>query len=144
MSLLDEAVAAAGVDPRELYAMLTAGQPERTIALARAFEDAGQAARAAHERGRRAHGAVAAGFGNDGAPVLDAAAADRQAWQLLGQGGQDMEDTATFLKRSVIALDEAQATSKAALVKALSDGVLLGEDSLFTVDASALRAILKG
>lgn len=28
--------------------------------------------------------------------------------------------------------------------KALSDGVLLGEDSLFTVDASALRAILKG
>ena len=28
--------------------------------------------------------------------------------------------------------------------KALSDGVLLGEDSLFTVDAAALREILKG
>ena len=37
MSLLDEAVAAAGVDPRELHARLTAAQPDRTIQLARAF-----------------------------------------------------------------------------------------------------------
>ena len=53
--------------------------------------------------------------------MLDAATADRRAWQLLGQGGQDMEDTAAFLKRSVAALDEAQATSTGALTRMTSE-----------------------
>jgi hypothetical protein len=43
--------------------------------------------------------------------VLDAAAQSGQAWRLLGRGGQDMEDTAALLKRSVAALDDAQTTS---------------------------------
>jgi hypothetical protein len=38
MNILEEAVAAAGVDPRELHAKLMAGQQDRTIALSRAFE----------------------------------------------------------------------------------------------------------
>ena len=41
MNILEEAIAAAGVDPRELHAKLMAGQQDRTVALARAFEDAG-------------------------------------------------------------------------------------------------------
>jgi hypothetical protein len=117
MSLLDEAVAAAGVDPRELHARLMAAQPDRTIQLARAFEDAATSARQAYESGRTAHGTIAGGFRNDGAPVLDAEAADRQAWQLLGQGGQDMEDTAALLKRSVAALDEAQGSSATVITR---------------------------
>ena len=117
MTILDEAIAAAGVDPRELHGRLMAGQPDRTIQLARAFEDAAQSARQAYERGRTAHGTVAGGLGNDGVPVLDAGAADRQAWQLLGQGGQDMEDTAALLKRSVAALDEAQGSSATVLTR---------------------------
>ena len=117
MSLLDEAIAAAGVDPRELHARLMAAQPDRTIQLARAFEDAAGSARQAYESGRTAHGTIAGGFRNDGAPVLDAEAADRQAWQLLGQGGQDMEDTAALLKRSVAALDEAQGTSSTVIAR---------------------------
>jgi hypothetical protein len=117
MSLLDEAVAAAGVDPRELHATLTAAQPDRTIQLARAFEDAAQSARQAYESGRTAHGTIAGGFHNNGTAVLDAEAADRQAWQLLGQGGQDMEDTAALLKRSVAALDEAQGSSATAITR---------------------------
>jgi hypothetical protein len=117
MSLLDEAIAAAGVDPRELHARLMAAQPDRTIQLARAFEDAAGSARQAYESGRTAHGTIAGGFRNDGAPVLDAEAADRQAWQLLGQGGQDMEDTAALLKRSVAALDEAQGTSSTVITR---------------------------
>ena len=111
MSILDEAVALAGVDPRALHAQLTAGQPDRTVQLARAFEDAGREARDAYERGRRAHGMIADGFTNDGAAVLDTAAQSGQAWRLLGRGGQDMEDTAALLKRSVAALDDAQTTS---------------------------------
>ena len=117
MTILDEAVALAGVDPRELHALLMAGQPERTIQLARAFEEAGREAREAYERGRRAHGAIAEGYANDGVPVLDAEAQGNQAWRLLGQGGQDMEDTATFLKRSVSALDEAQASSTGVITR---------------------------
>jgi hypothetical protein len=74
MGRLDEAVALAGVDPRALHAQLSAGQPDRTVQLARAFEDAGREARDAYQRGRRAHGMIADGFANDGAPVLDAAA----------------------------------------------------------------------
>ena len=121
MTILDEAVALAGVDPRQLHALLMAGTPERTIELARAFEDAGRDAREAYERGRRAHAAVADGFANDGAPVLDAAAQNDRAWRLLGQGGQDMDDTATFLKRSVAALDDAQAASTRAINRMVTD-----------------------
>ena len=65
MSILDEAVALAGVDPRALHAQLTAGQPDRTVQLARAFEDAGREARDAYQRGRRAHGMIADGFTNE-------------------------------------------------------------------------------
>jgi hypothetical protein len=111
MSILDEAVAAAGVDPRELHGLLMAGRQSSTIELARAFEDAARSARDGYERGRRAHRTIADGLRNDGGAVLDAAEQDGQAWRLLGQGGQDMEDTASFLKRSVSALDDAQATS---------------------------------
>jgi hypothetical protein len=121
MSILDEAVALAGVDPRALHAQLTAGQPDRTVQLARAFEDAGREARDAYERGRRAHGMIADGFTNDGAPVLDAAAQSGQAWRLLGRGGQDMEDTAALLKRSVAALDDAQTTSTGLINKMVAD-----------------------
>jgi hypothetical protein len=35
MGRLDEAVALAGVDPRALHAQLSAGQPDRTVQLAR-------------------------------------------------------------------------------------------------------------
>lgn len=121
MTLLDEAVALAGVDPRDLHARLMAGRPESTLALARAFDDAAQHAQAAFEQGRRAHATIAGGFANDGAPVLDAAGQDARAWRLLGQGGQDMADTATFLKRSVTALDTAQATSTRVLGRMVAD-----------------------
>jgi hypothetical protein len=121
MTILDEAVAAAGVDPRELHRLLMAGQPDRTIELARAFEDAGRSARDAYERGRQAHGAIAEGFTNDGAAVLDAGAQSQQAWRLLGQGGQDMEDTAALQKRAVGTLDEAQRTSTAAVNRMITE-----------------------
>jgi hypothetical protein len=111
MSILEEAIATAGVDPRELHAKLMAGQQDRTITLARAFEEAGTEAREAYERGRRAHGQVADGFLNNGTGVLDAGAHDAQAWRLLGQGGQDMHDVAAALRQAVGALDEAQAAS---------------------------------
>jgi len=103
VNILEAAVAAAGVDPRELHAKLMAGQQDRTIALSRAFEDAGTEAREAYERGRQAHGQIAGGFLNNGAPVLDAGAQDAQAWRLLGQGGQDMHDVAEALRRAVVA-----------------------------------------
>jgi hypothetical protein len=140
MTILDEAVAMAGVDPRESHALLMAGQPERTIELARAFEEAGRDAREAYERGRRAHGTIADGFGNNGAPVLDAAAQNNQAWRLLGQGGQDMEDTATFLKRSVTALDEAQASSTGVINRMVADLNALAARSARFVAPDALTA----
>src|SRR3954451_16849977 len=121
MGILDEAVVLAGVDPRALHAQLSAAQPDRTVQLARAFEDAGREARDAYERGRRAHGFIADGFTNDGAPVLDAAAQSSQAWRLLGRGGQDMEDTAVLLRRSVTALDDAQAASASVTNRMVAD-----------------------
>ncbi len=121
MNILEEAVAAAGVDPRELHAKLMAGQQDRTIALSRAFEDAGTEAREAYERGRRAHGQIAGGFLNNGAPVLDAGAQDAQAWRLLGQGGQDMHDVAEALRRAVVALDDAQAASATVTARMVVD-----------------------
>jgi hypothetical protein len=111
VSIVDEAIAAAGVDPRESHAKLMAGQQDRTIQLARAFEDAGRSAREAYQRARLVHGGIAGAYTVGQAPVLDAGARDQQAWQLLGQGGQDMDDTAAFLKRAVTALDGAQAAS---------------------------------
>ena len=113
MTILEEAIAGAGVDPRELHAKLMAGRQDDTVRLAQAFEEAGTVARDAYERGRRAHGAIAGGFLNNGGPVLDAGAQDAQAWRLLGQGGQDMHDVAEMLRRSVRALDDAQAASTA-------------------------------
>ena len=121
MNILEEAVAAAGVDPRELHAKLMAGQQDRTITLSRAFEDAGTEAREAYERGRQAHGQIAGGFLNNGAPVLDAGAQDAQAWRLLGQGGQDMHDVAEALRRAVVALDDAQAASAAVTARMVVD-----------------------
>ena len=121
MSILDEAIAAAGVDPRELHAKLMAGQQDRTITLAKAFEDAGTEARDDYERGRRAHGQIAGGFLNNGAPVLDPFAQDTQAWKLLGQGGQDMHDVAEALRRAVRALDDAQASSTTVTDRMVTD-----------------------
>jgi hypothetical protein len=110
-----EILGSAGRDPRALHALLMAGQQDRTLTLARAFEEAGEAAQAGYTRGRQAHGEIAQAYTTNAAPVLDAAAADTQAWRLLGRGGRDMEDTAGFLKRSVLALDDAQRSSTAAL-----------------------------
>jgi hypothetical protein len=145
MSILDEAVAAAGVDPRELHALLMAGQPERTIELARAFETAGREARETYERGRRAHGTIADGFGNNGVPVLDAQAQSTQAWRLLGQGGQDMEDTAAFLKRSVGALDEAQASRTRAVNRMVAElNVLASRATQIVAPDPAAAAAARG
>jgi hypothetical protein len=143
MSILDEAVAQAGVDPRELHAQLMAGQPERTLALARAFEDAGQQAGAAYEQGRRAHDALADGFTNDGAPLFDAAGQSAQAWRLLGQGGQDMVDTATFLKHSVTALDQAQSASSRVINRMVADlnAVAAAADRQMAADPAAAAAL---
>ena len=121
MNILEEAIAAAGVDPRELHAKLMAGQQDRTITLARAFEEAGTEAREAYERGRRAHGQIGEGFLNNGAPVLDAGAQDAQAWRLLGQGGQDMHDVAGTLRQAVVALDDAQAASTTVTDRMIAD-----------------------
>jgi hypothetical protein len=117
----EEIIGAAGTDPRTLHAQLMAGQQDRTLGLARAFEDAGQSARQTYEQGRRAHGVLAESFTNDAAAVFDAGTADNKAWRLLGQGGQDMEDTATFLRRAVGALDQAQGVSTAALGRMSTD-----------------------
>ena len=111
MSILDEAIAAAGVDPRELHARLMAGQQDRTIALSRAFEEAGNAAGDVFQRARRAHGEVAGGLAATAHPVVDTGAQDGQAWRLLGQGGQDMYIVAGLLRRAVVALDDAQRDS---------------------------------
>jgi hypothetical protein len=113
----EEIIGISGVDPRELHAQLMAGQPDRALGLSRAFEDAGQAAQQAYARGRQAHGHIAEAYTNNGTAVLDAGAADHQAWRLLGRGGQDMDDTAAILKRAVVALDDAQHTSGAALTR---------------------------
>jgi hypothetical protein len=121
VNILEEAIAAAGVDPRELHAKLMAGQQDRTITLAKAFEDAGTEAREAYERGRRAHGQIGEGFRNNGAPVLDPFAQDAQAWKLLGQGGQDMHDVAETLRRAVRALDDAQAQSTTVTDRMVAD-----------------------
>ena len=121
MSILEEAIAGAGVDPRELHAKLMAGRQDDTVRLAQAFEEAGTVARDAYERGRQAHGAIAGGFFNNGGPVLDAGAQDAQAWRLLGQGGQDMHDVAEMLRRSVRALDDAQAASRAVTDRMVGD-----------------------
>jgi len=143
MTILDEAVAIAGVDPRALAAQLMAGQPDRTIQLARAFEEAGSAARDAYERGRRAHAAVGGGFSNNAAAVLDVESQSQQAWRLLGQGGQDMEDTAAFLKRSVTALDDAQTTSTAALNRMTTqlNGVVAAWNQQLSADPAAGPAL---
>ena len=50
MSILEEAIAGAGVDPRELHAKLMAGRQDDTVRLAQAFEEAGTVARDAYER----------------------------------------------------------------------------------------------
>ena len=121
MTILEEAIAGAGVDPRELQAKLMAGRQDDTVRLAQAFEEAGTVAREAYERGRRAHGAIAGGFLNNGGAVLDAGAQDAQAWRLLGQGGQDMHDVAEMLRRSVRALDDAQAASRAVTDRMVGD-----------------------
>jgi Hydrolase N-terminal helical domain len=85
VSILEEAIAGAGVDPRELHAKLMAGRQDDTVRLAQAFEEAGTVARDAYERGRRAHAGIAGGFLNNGGPVLDAGAQDAQAWRLLSR-----------------------------------------------------------
>jgi hypothetical protein len=121
VSILEEAIAGAGVDPRELHAKLMAGRQDDTVRLAQAFEEAGTVARDAYDRGRQAHGAIAGGFFNNGGPVLDAGAQDAQAWRLLGQGGQDMHDVAEMLRRSVRALDDAQAASRAVTDRMVGD-----------------------
>ena len=111
----EEIIAAARVDPRELNALIAAGQPDAIIALSRAFEEAGQTSHDAYQRGRQSHGVIASSYTNDGAPVLDAAAQDGQANRNLGNAGQDLEDTAGLLKRAVTALDGAQQTGERAL-----------------------------
>ncbi|HEX5811533.1 MAG TPA: hypothetical protein VFY38_05505 [Pseudonocardia sp.] len=121
MTILEEAIAGAGVDPRELHAKLMAGRQGDTLRLAQAFEEAGTVARESYERSRRAHGAIAGGFFNNGGAVLDAGAQDAQAFRLLGQGGQDMHDVAEMLRRSVRALDDAQAASTAATDRMVAD-----------------------
>jgi hypothetical protein len=122
----EEIIGSSGGDPRTLHAQLAAGQQDRTIALARAFEEAGQTAQETYERGRREHGVLATSYTNNGAAVFDAAAASNQGWTLLGQGGRDMDDTAAMLKRAVSALDQAQSTSGAALTRMSTqlDGVI--------------------
>jgi hypothetical protein len=147
----EEIIGSSGGDPRALHEQLAAGQQDRTVTLARAFEEAGQTARESYERGRggggggggggwgegggwgswsgwgrREHGVLAASYTNNGAAVFDAAAASNQGWKLLGQGGRDMDDTAAMLKRAVSALDQAQSTSSAALTRmsAQLDGVV--------------------
>ena len=130
-----EIIGAAGVDPREPHAQLMAGQPEQLVTLSRAFEEAGQVAQDSYAQGQRAHGGIAAAYTNNGAAVLDAGGEDRQAWQLLGQGGQDMEHTAALLKQSVGALDQAQATSTTAVDR------MAGQlDALVRSWSSALQA----
>lgn len=121
MTILDEAVALAGVDPRLLHQRLMAGRPDRMVELMRAFEEAGHAAGDSYRRDQRAHATVAAGFGNDGVAVLDAGGADRDAFRLLGRGGQDMEGTAGLLRRAVGALESAQSTSTAVVDRMVRD-----------------------
>ena len=95
--------------------MLTAARPDTTLQLARSFEEAGRTAHEAYQRGRQAHGTIAEASSNNGAPVLDADAQSATVHRLLGQGGQDLEDTAGFLKRSVSALDGALTSSNTAI-----------------------------
>ena len=121
MTILDEAVAAAGIDPRELHAVLAVGQPDRTVELARAFEYAGQVARDSHRRSRHAHAAIGDSFSTDGVPVLDVHAHDTRSWRALGRAGQDLEDTAAALKRAVVALESAQATATAAINRMITE-----------------------
>ena len=111
----EEVIAAARADPRELNALIAAGQPDAIIALSRAFEEAGQTSHDAYQRGRQSHGVIATSYTNDGAPVLDEAAQDGQANRNLGNAGQDLEDAAGLLKRAVTALDGAQQTGERAL-----------------------------
>ena len=111
----EEVIAAARADPRELNALIAAGQPDAIIALSRAFEEAGRTSHDAYQRGRQSHGLIATSYTNDDAPVLDAAAQDGQANRNLGNAGQDLEDAAVLLKRAVTALDGAQQTGQRAL-----------------------------
>ena len=77
MGILDEAVALAGVDPRALHAQLTTGQPERTVQLARAFEDAGREARDGLRAGQAGARVDRGRVHQHGVPVLDADGAER-------------------------------------------------------------------
>ncbi len=64
--------------------------------------------------------------------MLDAGAQDAQALRLLGQGGQDMHDVAEMLRRSVRALDDAQAASRAVTDRMVGD--LNAVAGAFTLD----------
>ena len=81
----EEVIAAARADPRELNALIAAGQPDAIIALSRAFEQPGQTSHDAYQRGRQSHVVIATSYTNDGAPVLDEAAQDGQANPNLGK-----------------------------------------------------------
>lgn len=112
---LEQAIAAAGVDPYALQETLASGQPGAIYDLANAFEDAGTEAGAAYRQAAAAHGQVGEAFTNNAVAVLDVDGQNKEAWQLLGQGGQDMTSTATLLRRAGTALETATAGGAAAL-----------------------------
>jgi hypothetical protein len=112
---LEQAVAAAGVDPYALQETLASGDPGGIYDLANAFEDAGTEAGTAYRKAAAAHGQVGGSFTNNAAAVLDVDGQNQEAWQALGKGGQDMTSTATLLRRAGTALETAVAGGAAAL-----------------------------
>ena len=111
----EEIIIAAGVDPRELQALLAAGRPDTIVELSRAYEEAGRTSYEAYQRGVRSHGTIAESYTNDGAPVLDAPAQNAQANRNLGDAGQDLEHAAGLLRNAVTALEGAQQTGERAV-----------------------------
>jgi hypothetical protein len=112
---VDDAIAAAGVDPYALHATLTAGEPDAIYDLARAFDDAGAEAGVAYRQAAQAHGLVGEAYTNNALAVLDVGGQNQQAWRLLGQGGEDMHSTAALLRRAGTALESATNASVEAL-----------------------------
>lgn len=111
----EEVIAAAGVDPRELHALLAAGRPDTIVELSRAFEEAGRTSYEAYQRGVRSHATIAESYTNDGAPVLDATGQNAQADRNLGTAGHDLERAAGLLRNAVSALEGAQQTGERAV-----------------------------
>lgn len=111
----EQIIAAAGVDPRELQALLAAGQPDTIVELSRAFEEAGRTSFEAYQRGVHSHEVIGESYINNGTPVLDATAQNDQANRHLGNAGRDLEDAAGLLRNAVSALEGAQQTGERAV-----------------------------